>query len=279
MPIHLRAAAAAIVLAELIMLAGCASAEPPSTGTSHAAMASHVHAIVPDPEGDGFLLGTHEGILAVSAEGELLSRVGSYGFDAMGLTVVGEDLIASGHPGADTPPELGDHNLGIIRSADAGVSWEPAAFTGEKDFHALAAGSDGTVYGLATDAIDVLASKDGGDSWAPTGGQLMAVGLVVTSGGNVVAATPDGLRVSTDGARSFEPWPGAPMLYALSVSPNGELIAGVDADEKIWVHVSGASAWKEVGVVHGTAQATAITDTGSILVADDSGLTLLPPAP
>jgi hypothetical protein len=242
-------------------------------------MASHVHAIVPDPERDGFLLGTHDGIFAASADGELLSRVGAYGFDAMGLTVVGEDLIASGHPRPDTPTELGDHNLGIIRSADAGESWEPVAFTGEKDFHALAAGGDGTVYGLATDAIDILASTDGGDSWAPTGGQLMAVGLVVTSGGNVVAATPDGLRVSTDGARSFQPWPGAPMLYALSVSPNGELIAGVDADEKIWVHAVGASAWNEVGTVHGAAQATAITDTGSILVADDSGLTLLPAGP
>ncbi|WP_229382214.1 WD40/YVTN/BNR-like repeat-containing protein [Microbacterium schleiferi] len=273
---YLRAANTGLALSGLLLLAGCATAEPPSTGIVHAAPAAHVHAIVSNPEGDGFLLGTHDGIFAASAEGKLLSRVGGYGFDAMGLTLLGEDLIASGHPGSNTPAELGDQNLGIIRSTDAGESWEAVTFTGEKDFHALTASSDGTVYGLATDAIDLLASTDMGDSWSPTGGQLMAVGLVATSGGGLVAATPDGLQVSTDGARSFRPWSDAPMLYALSASPNRELIVGVDAKERIWVHTVGTRGWAEAGTVHGAAQATAITDTGKILVADDSGLTLLP---
>ena len=107
----------------------------------------------------------------------------------------------------------------------------------------------------------------------------MAVGLVATSGGGLVAATPDGLQVSTDGARSFRPWSDAPMLYALSASPNRELIVGVDAKERIWVHTVGTRGWAEAGTVHGAAQATAITDTGKILVADDSGLTLLPAGP
>lgn len=147
MRIHLRATASFVALLGLF-LAGCAAAELPSTGSDHAATAvAHVHAIVPAPDYDGFLLGTHEGIYAATPDGQLGSRAGNYGFDAMGLTAIDDTLIASGHPARDTPVELGAVNLGIIRSRDGGTTWDPVAFTGEKDFHTLAAAPDGTLYG------------------------------------------------------------------------------------------------------------------------------------
>lgn len=262
-----------------LLLAGCAATEPPSTGTDHASPTTHVHAIVADPAGDGFLLGTHEGIYAVAADGELLSRVSGYEFDAMGLTRVGDDLLASGHPGANTPVEMGSPHLGIIRSTDAGRNWAPVAFTGEKDFHALTASPDGNVFGIATDSQAVQVSTDGGTSWSPTGAQMMAVSLAATAGGGVVAATQDGIQVSTDEGRSFRPWTNAPLIFRLSTSPDGEKIAGVDANERIWVHEIGEIGWQEAGTIHGTAQAISLTNDGDVLVADDSGLTFLPATP
>src|SRR3546814_10882584 len=117
MRIHLRATASFVALTSLL-LTGCAAAEPPSTGSDHTDTAlSHVHAIVPAPDYDGFLLGTHEGLYAATADGQLGSRVGSYGFDAMGLTAVDDTLIASGHPGRGTPGELGDRKSTRLNSS------------------------------------------------------------------------------------------------------------------------------------------------------------------
>jgi hypothetical protein len=278
MRIPLRATAGTVALLTLT-LTGCASASPPSTGTDHAATTPHVHAIVPDPEGDGFLLGTHEGIFTATADGELGTRVGRNAFDAMGLTVLGENLIASGHPGSATPAELGEGNLGIVRSQDRGDSWEPVAFTGEKDFHALAAGPDGTLYGQSTDSDVLLASSDAGLTWTPTGASLLAFGLAVDAPGRIIAVTPDGPQVSTDQGRSFLPLADAPQLYLIAASPDHQRLIGVDDNETVWISTGGGD-WQNTAVVHGSAQAITITNEGSAIVVDDSGLSLLPsPSP
>ena len=275
MRIHLRATASLVALLAL-SLTGCAAPVPPSTGTDHADVMPHVHAIVPAPGGDGFLLGTHDGLYTATADGQLGTRVGRDDLDAMGLTAVGGELIASGHPGARTPTELGEGNLGIIRSPDGGVTWDPVAFTGEKDFHALAAGPDGTLYGQATDNNVLLTSTDLGATWTPTGAGLLAFGLAVDATGRIVASTQQGPQVSTDGGRSFVPLPDAPTLYPIASSPDNQRLIGVDNDGTIWISTAGATQWVNVGTVHRSAQAITVTDTGDILVVDDSGLTLLP---
>lgn len=276
MRIHPHATASLVALLAL-SLTGCASSAPPSTGTDHTAGMPHVHAIVPAPDVDGFLLGTHDGIYTATPNGQLGPRVGNDDLDAMGLTAVRGDLIASGHPGSSTPTELGEGNLGIIRSRDGGDTWDPVAFTGEKDFHALAAAPDGTLYGQATDDNILLASTDLGLSWTPTGGTLLAFALVVDAEGRVVASTPDGLQVSTDRGASFAPLPDTPTMYPIAASPDHERLVGVDSKGVIWTSTTGDPEWRNVGTVHRSAQAIATTDTGDILVVDDSGLSLLPP--
>src|SRR3546814_20591154 len=94
----------------------------------------------------------------------------------MGLTAVDDTLIASGHPGRGTPGELGEGNLGIIRSSDGGMTWKPVAFNGEKDFHVLTAGPDGTLSGQETGDGLILASTDLGATWATTGAPLLVFG-------------------------------------------------------------------------------------------------------
>ena len=277
MRIPMPAATVSFVALLSLLLTGCAAAEPPSTGSDHAATAvAHVHAIVPAPGSDGFLLGTHEGVYAATADGQLGARVSSYGFDAMGLTVADGALFASGHPARGTPAELGTGNLGIIRSRDGGITWDPVAFTGEKDFHVLAAARDGTLYGQETGNAVIMASTDLGATWTPAGATLLVLGLVVDSAGRIIATTPDGPQVSTDRGASFGPLPGAPNLYPISVSPDRQQLIGVDNKGIIWTSTPGDQGWRNVGTVHGSAQAIAVTDAGDILVVDDSGLSLLP---
>lgn len=266
----------AVVVGVTLAVVGCAS-QPPLTGTDHPEQPlSHVHGIVADPAGDGFLIGTHEGIFPVTSSGELGPRIAGADFDAMGLTVVDDTLLASGHPGRSTPAELGAPNLGIVRSIDRAETWEPVAFTGEKDFHALTAGPDGTVYGLATGSAEIQTSTDYGETWTPTGASLLALGFTVDADGRVVASTPDGPQVSTDRGASFSPWPGAPLLAALNASPDHQRLVGIGSGGTIWTTTTGATQWTEVGAVHDTAQAVAITNEGDMLVVDDSGITTVP---
>lgn len=268
-------ATTSLVALSVLTLTGCAAAVEPSTGAEHAKAVAHVHAIVPAPDGDGFLLGTHEGIFSATADGELGPRIGGNDFDAMGLTALDGDLIASGHPGRNTPAELGEGNLGIIRSQDGGETWEPVAFTGEKDFHALTAGPDGTLYGQDAGDGAVLISTDGGVSWSSTGSTLLAFGLEVDAAGRIIAVTPDGPQISMDRGESFTALTDAPTLFLVAASPDRQRLVGVDNNDTIWT-VTGTGSWQDVGTVHGTAQAITITDEGDVLVVDDSGLSLLP---
>ncbi|MFS0731909.1 F510_1955 family glycosylhydrolase [Microbacterium sp. 1P10UB] len=275
MRVPLRATVCLVALLTLT-LTGCVAATPPTTGINHATAMPHVHAIVAAPDGEGFLLGTHDGIYSATADGRLGARVGSDNLDAMGLTALGGDLLASGHPGTRTPADLGEHNLGIIRSQDSGTTWDPVAYTGEKDFHALTASPDGTLYAQATDDNVLLVSTDRGVSWAPTGSRLQVFAIVVDTSGRVIATTADGPQVSNDRGDTFTLVPDAPTLYPLAASPDYQRLVGVDSKETIWTSSASDPIWRNVGTAHGSAQAIVITDAGDIAVVDDSGLTLLP---
>jgi hypothetical protein len=267
--------AVTVIAAGALTFAGCTAPEP-EVASPQPAATTHVHGIVPNPDGDGFLIGTHEGIYTATEDGQLGGPVDGPVFDAMGLTSIDGTLIASGHPGPDTPPELGAPHLGIIRSTDTAQSWEPVAYTGEKDFHVLAAGPSGTLYGITTDSPDILTSTDQGKTWAPTGSALPAFNLTVDADERLIASTPDGLQVSLDGGGRFVPWDGAPLIALLNTSPDRQRIVGIGSGNTLWVAQAGSQAWEQVGVAPATPQAVAIADTGDILIAGESGLTALP---
>ena len=256
------------------MLAGCTAPAEPTPGHDHATTISHVHAIVPNPAEDGYLLGAHDGIYTATSDGEVGSRIETTDFDAMGLITVGDALLASGHPGPTTPPELGSPNLGIIRSDDSARSWTPVSFTGEKDFHVLAAGKNDTLYGIASDSAELLRTDDLGETWSPVG-EILAFSLVLDNAGQLIAATPDGLQISTDEGATFAPLNDAPALYLLAVSPDGKQLVGVGRGGQIWGSTGSNAEWVPAGVTHGSAQALATTNDGAILVFDDSGLTAI----
>lgn len=233
----------------------------------------HVHGIAADPRGTDLLVATHGGIFTVTATGEVSGPVGGHEFDAMGFTIADDTLYASGHPGPETPAELGVPNLGIIRSDDYGATWSPVALNGSTDFHVLTAGSDGTLYGIASDGIDVLISTDDGREWT-TGASLSAADLAATADG-LFAVAEDGLLFSADQGATFAPVDGAPVLYTLDVQPDGAL-AGIGTDGALWSQgVDGA--WQRIDSLQGAAQAFSVIGTGQFVVVDDRGIVEITP--
>lgn len=227
----------------------------------------HIHGIAADPRGDDLFVATHNGIFTLSPGGDLSGPIGGHNFDAMGFTVSEDALFASGHPGENTPAELGDPNLGIIRSDDYGNSWSPIALNGTTDFHVLTAGPDGVLYGIASSQVNLLTSDDEGNTWSE-GAPLGAVDLAATDSG-VYAAAEEGLLFSADGGNTFTPVDAAPVLYALEARTDGTLV-GAGTDGVLWAE-NDSGAWQKLESLRGAVQALTAIDDRIILV-DERGI-------
>ncbi|RGE19052.1 sialidase family protein [Leucobacter sp. wl10] len=263
----LLAAATAAVAA---VLTGCAATAPTAPASSPPPTFGHIHTVIPEDAGT-LLVGTHTGLYRVEEDGTVDGPLGGYDFDLMGLAASGDALIASGHPGLDTPAELGSPNLGIIRSEDAGESWQPVAFTNTEDFHVLTAGPDGRLYGIGSTSPALRVSDDRGDTWEARG-EVAAVDLAVTTDGTITAATPEGLRTSTDDGASFTSAADAPLLYLLEAA--GDTVIGVGTDGQIWQR-AGDTSWETIGSATGTVEAVGLSPTGMVILVDERGIVAL----
>lgn len=257
---------AATALPVLALLAtSCATAQEETADAT--ARIDHIHGIAEDPRGDDLLVATHNGIFTVTPTGNVSGPIGGHDFDAMGFTAAGDTLFASGHPGAQTPAELGAPNLGIIRSDDYGNTWSPIALNGTTDFHVLTAAPDGTLYGIASSQVDLLSSTDDGNEWT-THAPIAAADLAATETG-LYAAAEEGVLFSRDGGDTFTPVDGAPLLYALEARTNGTLV-GAGTDGALWTQDENGT-WHTLETLDGAVQALSTIDDRVILV-DDRGI-------
>ncbi|KAA6434903.1 hypothetical protein FQ330_03820 [Agrococcus sediminis] len=253
-----------------LMLAGCAQEPAPDAAAAplHDDPFAHVHGIGVLPGDPDILVASHAGVYRVDSAGEAEGPLGGEDFDAMGFTVAGGTLFASGHPGAATSPELGAPNLGIVRSVDGAATWEPVARTGVEDFHVLTGGPDGSLFGIGSSSPSVQASSDAGTTWT-AGAVLAAADLAVGAGDELYAATEDGLQVSVDGAATFAPVPDAPLLFQIAAGADGTLV-GAGIDGQLWRAQDGR--WTGGERFSGALQALAVGEGGSLLLVDDRGL-------
>ena len=220
----------------------------------------HVHAVRAADDG-ALLLGLH-GALWRSADGTSWESLGLEGHDAMALGVAqdGAPLLVGGHDvlarstdgGASFEmlapsqlPSLDVHALaqapsdpeivyayvvghGIYRSADAGDTWEPAAAVGGQlpgDLAAMAVDPrDADVVLVGSGGHGVWRSTDAADSFAPANASG-TLGLAFAADGTVLAATNQGVEVSTDGGTSWETVAAGGDLegqpIAVAVQPDG----------------------------------------------------------
>ncbi|MFM1725605.1 sialidase family protein [Rhodococcus sp. PAM 2766] len=246
-----RTAALPLIAAAALAVAGCTSgtqstadAETTTTPVINPRLTTmplspeldHLHGLHVDADGT-VLAGTHSGLLALAPSGNT-TRIGASDDDLMGLSgIPGTDtLFSSGHPG---PSSEAPDPLGLARSTDGGVTWESRSLVGEVDFHALA--SDGRILVGFDTSSGIQVSADEGATWSP-GAAIGASALAVNAGG-IWAATPDGPLLSTDGARTFAPTPGAPPLGLVSAGRDGSLW-GMDDGGNAWRSRDGR-AWEE----------------------------------
>jgi hypothetical protein len=177
----------------------------------------HVHGLGINP-GDGALfVAPHTGLFRAAPGETTARRVAGRFQDTMGFTVIGPDrFLGSGHPdGREGLPPF----LGLIRSTDAGRSWEPVSLLGERDFHVLEAAGE-RIYGYGSDfetrEASLLVSDDGGRSWEErtTPEPLLSLAVDPHDPDHIVASGQQRVYSSSDAGGGWRPIADEPGLLA-----------------------------------------------------------------
>ena len=237
-----------------------------------------IGSIAVDPAAGTLLLGTGVGLFRLEpgekrprrVVGELRAPEGGAGPVSRNLVVryAGPaELLASGHPeGASGLPE----DLGLMRSADAGDSWEPVSELGESDFHLLQAHGD-HVVAVRAEETDVLVSRDGGRSFDVRTPPDVPLDVVFDPGApaRMAVATAQGLFTSDDDGRSWRPRDPVPSSHLAWPAP-GTLFRA-DAGGAIKASKDGGATWEERGTVGLDISELAADGDGGLLAAVAGG--------
>ena len=273
--------AAALVIVTTAM-AGCGDDQPtyraPASGEVGDTGVQHIHGLGIDPGDRSLYIATHSGLFRAAPGEQRATRVGERRQDTMGFTVVGaKRFLGSGHPDArDNLPPL----LGLIRSDDAGKTWDSVSLLGEVDFHVLR--SAGTrIYGVNATDGRLLVSDDGGRTWArraPPNGVLDVI-ADPDSPDHLVAAAEDGLYASSDAGERWRPiHRGTTGLLSW---PSGGTLHVVEAGGEVRASSDDGRTWRRVGAIGGQPAAFAsdgddlyvALHTNEVKVSEDGGRT------
>ena len=220
----------------------------------------HVHGLGVNPSDGALFIATHTGLFRLPVGSDTARRVGERYQDTMGFAVVGPDrFLGSGHPDGryNLPPFLG-----LIRSVDAGRSWQPVSLLGKADFHVLET-IGRTVYGYGTDfetrLEQLLVSRDGGRTWRPRRVPHPLISLAVDprDPDRVFASGTEQLLASTDGARRWSRAPADPGLLTWSAAMG---IFKVDGRGRVSASADGKS-WSAAGQIGGQPAAFEVAGT------------------
>jgi hypothetical protein len=211
----------------------------------------HVHGLGINPSDRTLYIATHTGLWR-SRPGETRSeRVGESRQDTMGFTVAGRDyFLGSGHPDprALVEQRLPPH-LGLIRSTDAGQTWQPISLSGQADFHVLRA-FRGRVYGFDAGNARLLISGDAGRTWTErrSPGALVDLAVHPNDPRQLVTASQDGSFLSSNEAQS---WKRLGPRIGLLAWPRPERLYLLAANGAIFVSRDSGRGWQPVGHIAG----------------------------
>lgn len=227
----------------------------------------HIHGLGINPADDQLYVATHYGLFR-AGEDQAPQRVGDLAQDFMGFTVTGGDeFLASGHP--DPADRSQPPHLGLIKSDDAGRSWESLSLNGSADFHALEYRHN-RIYGHDSQSGRVMMSTDE-KSWQQRA-EIAAHDLAVSpaDANDILATTQQGLFRSADGAMTFGAVAGAPALVFVSWPDSGPLI-GADAQGTLYTSIDGQT-WQPQHRLNATPQALLAAGDRQVYVATDTAI-------
>lgn len=261
MTVRLRAlAAAALAVAGLT---ACSAAAPSATSVAPSGGpdpgVAHVHGLGVDPADGVLYAATHYGVFRIPERGPA-TRVANLFQDTMGFTVAGpRTFLGSGHPDSQKDPDL-PPRLGLIKSTDGAETWQSVSLSGQVDFHALHA-ADGKVFGWDSGSGDLMVSGDDGRTWDTRSRLALRDFAVSPTDPNVLlATTQQGLVRSSDGGRSWQQVPGAPLLAVLAWTRSS--LFGVAPDGTVAQSTDGGGTWDRRGDAGGQPEALALDARG-----------------
>jgi hypothetical protein len=280
------------ILSTVIAVAGCGeNAEDTGGGpTSEDPGPIHVHGLGINPADGALFIATHTGLFRAPEGVPEAERVADRYQDTMGFTVIGPDqFLGSGHPDGreDLPPFLG-----LIRSDDAGETWDPVSLLGKADFHVLEASGD-VVYGYGSDFKTreqrLLVSADGGRSWEERPlperssdplleESLRSITIDSDNPSAVIASGQEALWESTDQGRRWRFLSADPGLLAW---PEADEIFRVADGGEVSISGDRGRTWQAVGSIGGAPAAFeasgeslyAALHDGTVKQSDDGGVT------
>jgi photosystem II stability/assembly factor-like uncharacterized protein len=230
-----------------------------------------------NPADGTLLMGTNTGLFEIppnggtpkKVTGELTTPEGTGQVsEALVARFVGPDqLIASGHPPSGSAlPEV----LGLIRSDDAGKTWESVSELGTADFHALAQ-SGGLLVAPLYGQAQILVSRDEGKTFQTRVAPAALVDLAVDPGDpRRWAATSDqGIFVSLDEGRTWrqrDPTPNVRLAW-----PKPDELYRIDPGGPVKVSADGGETWEDRGSTGGEPQALTVAEDGTMYAAELRG--------
>lgn len=231
---------------------GSGSEEPsaPITGSGDPGPI-HVHGLGVNPADGALFVATHTGLFRAARGQAQARRVADRFQDTMGFTVTGPDrFLGSGHPdGRDRLPPF----LGLLRSTDAGRSWEPVSLLGKRDFHVLEAAGK-RIYGYGTDfesrEANLLVSDDGGRRWEQRTPPepLLSLAIDPDDPDRVVASSEKAIYSSTDAGRGWRPLGDEAGFVAW---PRAGALSLVRLDGSVARSTDRGLSWDEIGDTNG----------------------------
>jgi hypothetical protein len=272
MPARLPAAVVGLVLVFAFGAVGCGDEEE---SVPQASGAAHIHGLGVNPSDGALVIATHAGLLRSPSDSSQAEFIGDSRQDMMGFTVIGPDrFLGSGHP---APGQSGPPHLGLVESADAGLSWDSVSLQGEADFHVLRA-SGSRVYGFNGLDRRLMVSSDAGRTWSRQRppGEIIDLVIDPTDDDGVMASTSRGLALSEDGGASWKPvdrqvgllaWPTGPRLYLI----DGEGAVNLRTRNGKWSSVGSIGEAPVALTADGARTLFAALANGTVLVSSDGG--------
>jgi len=189
----------------------------------------HIHGLAYRADGKALYVASHHG-LATYQDGKW-SVIAGPPHDYMGFSATRKYFYSSGHP---APGSALVNPLGLVRSSNAGRSWDKLGLEGEADFHLLATGYDTpAVYVYSAEpnrrmkAPGIWVTLNDGFAWRRVeanglSGKVSALAAHPTDAQTIVAATSAGLFLSRDGGNRFERMAATGQILAVGFPLDGK---------------------------------------------------------
>jgi photosystem II stability/assembly factor-like uncharacterized protein len=232
-----------------------------------------------DPAGGSLLMATNTGLFRIPAKGGPPEKVTGQLTTPHGSGKVSEalvvrytgpgELVGSGHPsagGGSTLPAA----LGLIRSHDAGRTWESVSQLGTSDFHALSVTGDEIVAPLYGQS-QILLSRDGGRNFEARVAPMALVDLAVDPGDTKhwVATSEQGIYVSGDEGKTWRQRDPTPNVRLTWAEPGA--LYRIDPGGPVKVSADGGGTWEDRGDTGGEPQALTAGSDGALYAATLDG--------